>query len=349
MTQSTLRIVGTSTEAPGRPQAGVERDGGLDRVISIGHTARMREIFDMSSMVAKSDATVLVLGESGTGKELLARAIHAESPRCSGPFVPIHCGAIPEGLLEAELFGHEKGAYTGAHTQRKGKLELADGGTILLDEIAEMTIPLQVKLLRFLQDREIERIGCRQRIRIDARVIAVTNKELKAEVAAGRFRDDLYFRLSVVTMTLPPLRERAEDIGVLANEFLRRQGQHYRRDLKFSPEALDAIVHYSWPGNVRELENAVHRAVIMTRGRFISPADLGIAATGRIERLSLREARSRAERQVVIETLTRTNGNISRAAIELGISRPTMHDLLDKHQIPSKVLGGRRSVRDESA
>jgi two-component system, NtrC family, response regulator len=349
MTQSAVTAVGPRTEAPARRQATNAREAGLERIISIGHTARMREIFDMSAMVAQSDATVLVLGESGTGKELLAQAIHAESPRSSGPFVPIHCGAIPEGLLEAELFGHEKGAYTGAHTQRKGKLELADGGTILLDEIAEMTLPLQVKLLRFLQDREIERIGCRQRIRVDARVIAVTNKDLKAEVAAGRFRDDLYFRLSVVTMTLPPLRERAEDIGVLANEFLRRQGQHYRRDLKFSPEALEAILHHPWPGNVRELENAVHRAVIMTRGRSIAPADLGIPVAGRTERLSLREARSRAERQIVIETLTRTNGNISRAAIELGISRPTMHDLLDKHQIASKAMGTRRSLRDSSA
>ena len=346
MTQSTLRIAANNAEVTSPRQApDSERAAGMDRVISIGHTARMREILDMASIVAKSDATVLVLGESGTGKELLARAIHLESGRRSGPFVPIHCGAIPEGLLEAELFGHEKGAYTGAHTQRKGKLELADGGTILLDEIAEMTLPLQVKLLRFLQDREIERIGCRQRIRVDARVIAVTNKDLKAEVAAGRFRDDLYFRLSVVTITLPPLRERGEDIGVLADEFLRRQCQHYRRNLKFSPEALDAIVQYAWPGNIRELENAVHRAVIMTRGRCIEPGDLGIAVTDRTERLSLREARSRAERQIVIQALTRTNGNITRAAVELGISRPTMHDLLDKHQIASRGINGRRSER----
>jgi two-component system NtrC family response regulator len=342
MTQPTPEMVGTDAEAPGRRQAArAERETVLDQVVSIGHTSRMREIFDMSSIVANSDATVLVLGESGTGKELLARAIHTGSRRRSGPFVPIHCGAIPEGLLEAELFGHEKGAYTGAHTQRKGKLELADGGTILLDEIAEMTLPLQVKLLRFLQDRQIEPIGCRQRIRVDARVIAVTNKDLKAEVASGRFRDDLYFRLSVVTITLPPLRERDEDIGALANEFLRQQSKRYRRDLMFSPEALHAIVHYGWPGNVRELENAVHRAVIMTRGRYIAPTDLGIPAADRAERLSLREARSRAERQIVIEALTRTNGNISRAAVELGISRPTMHDLLDKHRIASKAFSGR--------
>jgi two-component system, NtrC family, response regulator len=348
MSQSTLRITGSNAEVLGsRLAIDGERDPSLDGVLTIGYTARMREILDMASMVAKSDATVLVLGESGTGKELLARAIHRESRRSAGPFVPIHCGAIPEGLLEAELFGHEKGAYTGAHTQRKGKLQLADGGTILLDEIAEMTLPLQVKLLRFLQDREIERIGCRQRIQVDARVIAVTNKDLKTEVAAGRFRDDLYFRLSVVTITLPPLRERGEDIGVLANEFLHRQCRHYRRALTFSPEALEAIVRYPWPGNVRELENAVHRAVIMTRGRTIAPADLGIESADRTERISLREARSRAERQIVIEALTRTNGNITRAALELGISRPTMHDLLDKHQIARRRLSSRRSVRHD--
>jgi two-component system, NtrC family, response regulator len=324
--------------------AAVGRAVSSDRVIGIGITPRMREIFGMASLVAKTDATVFVLGESGTGKELLARAIHHESPRHSAPFVPIDCGAIPEGLLEAELFGHEKGAYTGAHVQRKGKLELADTGTVLLDEIGEMTLPLQVRLLRFLQEREIERIGGRQRIRIDTRVIAATNKDLKSEIAAGRFREDLYFRLSVVTITLPPLRERGEDIAIIAGEFLHRNCQQYRRKLKFSPGALDAILHYAWPGNIRELQNAIQRAVIMTRGRCIEPVDLGIADAGRTERLSLREARNRVERQVVQEALTRTNGNISRAAVELGIKRPTMYHLLDKHQIVRTSLDGRRPV-----
>jgi two-component system NtrC family response regulator len=314
----------------GDAEAGVEK--------MIGSTPGMREVFGMVSLVARTDATVLVQGESGTGKELLARAIHAESRRRAAPFVPINCGAIPDGLLEAELFGHEKGAYTGAHVQRRGKLELADTGTVFLDEVAEMSLPLQVKVLRFLQEREIERIGGRQRIRINTRVIAATNKDLKAEVAAGRLREDLYFRLSVVTIVLPPLRERGEDISMLAHEFLRRSCRMYRRKLQFSAQALEAILQHRWPGNIRELENAIQRAVILTRGRFVEPAGLGIAAAEPTERLSLREARNRVERQVVVEALTRTSGNISRAALQLGVSRPTMHDLLHKHRIASKDI-----------
>jgi two-component system NtrC family response regulator len=304
----------------------------------IGSTPSMGEIFNMVSLVAKTDVTVLVQGESGTGKELVARAVHSKSRRKNAPFVPINCGAIPEALLESELFGHEKGAYTGAHVQRKGKLELADGGTILLDEIGEMPLPLQVKLLRFLQERKVERLGGRQRIHVDTRVIAASNKDLKADIAAGGLREDLYFRLSVVTITLPPLRERAEDIGILANVFLRRACQEYRRKLRFGEEALTAVTQYHWPGNIRELENAVQRASIMARGRFIEPADLGIPSPGRIERLSLREARNRVERQVVVDALTRTRGNISRAATELGVSRPTLHGLLEKHGIDSREL-----------
>jgi two-component system NtrC family response regulator len=304
----------------------------------IGSTPRMGEIFSMVSLVAKTDVTVLVQGESGTGKELVARAVHSKSRRRNAPFVPINCGAIPETLLESELFGHEKGAYTGAHVQRKGKLELADGGTVFLDEIAEMPLPLQVKLLRFLQERKVERLGGRQPIHVDTRVIAASNKDLKSDIAAGGLREDLYFRLSVVTITLPPLRERAEDIGMLANAFLRRACQEYRRKLRFSEEALSALTQYQWPGNIRELENAVQRASIMARGQFIEPADLGIPSTGRTERLSLREARNRVERQVVVDALTRTRGNISRAATELGVSRPTLHGLLEKHGIDSREL-----------
>jgi two-component system NtrC family response regulator len=304
----------------------------------IGSTPRMGEIFSMVSLVAKTDVTVLVQGESGTGKELVARAVHNKSRRRNAPFVAINCGAIPETLLESELFGHEKGAYTGAHVQRKGKLELADGGTVFLDEIAEMPLPLQVKLLRFLQERKVERLGGRQPIHVDTRVIAASNKDLKADISAGGLREDLYFRLSVVTITLPPLRERAEDIGMLANAFLRRACQEYRRKLRFSEEALSALTQYHWPGNIRELENAVQRASIMARGQFIDPADLGIPSPGRTERLSLREARNRVERQVVVDALTRTRGNISRAATELGVSRPTLHGLLDKHGIDSRDL-----------
>jgi two-component system NtrC family response regulator len=304
----------------------------------IGSTPQMSEIFNMVSLVAKTDVTVLIQGESGTGKELVARAVHSKSRRKHAPFVPINCGAIPEALLESELFGHEKGAYTGAHVQRKGKLELADGGTVFLDEIGEMPLPLQVKLLRFLQERQVERLGGRQPIHVDTRIIAASNKDLKADIAAGGLREDLYFRLSVVTITLPPLRERAEDIGMLAHAFLRRACQEYRRKLRFSEEALSAIIRYQWPGNIRELENAVQRASIMARGQFIEPTDLGVPYAGRPERLSLREARNRVERQVVVDALTRTRGNISRAATELGVSRPTLHGLLDKHGIDSREL-----------
>jgi two-component system, NtrC family, response regulator len=304
----------------------------------IGSTPKMREIFSMVSVVAKTDVTVLIHGESGTGKELVARAVHQRSRRKNAQFVPINCGAIPETLLESELFGHEKGAYTGAHVQRKGKLEQAENGTVFLDEIAEMSLPLQVKLLRFLQEREIERLGGRQRIPVDTRIIAATNKELKAEIAAGRFREDLYFRLSVVAITLPPLRERAEDVAMLANAFLRRNCAQYRRRLQFSGDALAAISQHSWPGNIRELENAVQRAAILARGRFIEPSDLGIAPAPSVERLSLREARNRLERQIVADALMRMKGNISRAAIELGISRPALHDLLQKHGLNRKEM-----------
>jgi two-component system NtrC family response regulator len=319
-----------------RESAAAEASARFEEII--GSTPQMREIFSMVALVAKTDATVLVQGESGTGKELVARAVHGKSLRKDAPFVPINCGAIPETLLESELFGHEKGAYTGAHVQRKGKLELADGGTVFLDEIGEMPLRLQVKLLRFLQERKVERLGGRQQIHVETRIIAASNKDLKAEVAAGRLREDLYFRLSVVTITLPPLRERAEDIGMLANAFLRRACREYRRKLRFSADALSAVLQYHWPGNIRELENAVRRASIMARNQFIEPTDLGIQHASPAERLSLREARNRVERQVVVDALTRTGGNISRAATELGVSRPTLHGLLDKHGIDSRDL-----------
>jgi two-component system NtrC family response regulator len=290
--------------------------------------------------VARTDATVLVEGESGTGKELLARAIHGKSRRRDRGFVPINCGAIPETLLEAELFGHEKGAYTGAHIQRKGKLEVADSGTLFLDEIGEMSLLLQVKLLRFLQERVIERIGGREPIKLDVRVVAASNKDLKAELAGGRFREDLYFRLSVVTIKLPPLRDRGEDIILLANTLLRRSSKEHGRKLRFSGDAALALAAYTWPGNVRELENVVQRAVIMARGKLIEPADLGFEAStgaGEVPR-RLKDARNQLERELLLEALTRTRGNISQAAKDLGISRPGLHELLDKHRIDSRLL-----------
>jgi len=315
----------------------------------LGATPAMREIFAAVARVSKTDATVLIQGESGTGKELLAKAIHSNSPRKSRPFVAINCGAIPETLLESELFGHEKGAYTGAHIQRKGRFELADGGTLFLDEIAEMSVPLQVKLLRFLQERQIERVGGREMIRVDVRVVAATNKDLRSELQAGRFREDLYYRLSVVNLNVPPLRDRGEDLILIANAFLRRHAQEQRRKLRLSSGALEAMARYRWPGNIRELENAVQRAVIMAHGELIEAADLGIAvesasedslreARGRAseDRPSLREARGRAERQALVDALIKTRGNISQAAKHLGVSRPTFHGLLTKFQVDAK-------------
>ena len=299
----------------------------------LGATPKMREVFDTLTQVAKTDATVLLQGESGTGKELAARAIHARSGRVRGPFVAINCGAIPETLLESELFGSERGAYTGAHMQRKGKLELAHGGTLLLDEIGEMSLALQVKLLRFLQERRLERVGGRTQITVDTRVIAATNKDLKTEIAAARFREDVYYRISVVVVTMPPLRERSEDIVLLANSFLRRSCEQQRRKLRFSLSAIEAITRHRWPGNIRELENAVERAVIMGRGRFIEPKDLAIEAAPESTGVSLRDARNRTERQVLVEALSRCQGNISHAARELGVSRPAIHDLLAKHNV----------------
>jgi two-component system NtrC family response regulator len=302
----------------------------------VGTTPSMRDIFTLIARVAKTDATVLIQGESGTGKELLARAIHGKSGRKARPFVAINCGAITETLLEAELFGHEKGAYTGAHIQRKGKLELADGGTLFLDEIAEMSVQLQVKLLRFLQEREVERVGGREAIRVDVRVIAATNKDVQAEMQNSRFREDLYYRLAVVNINVPPLRERGEDVVLLANTFLRKHAVERRHRLRFAADALDAMARYGWPGNVRELENTVQRAAIMAVGGVVEARDLGIAVAAGAESPSLREARGRAEREAVVDALIKTRGNISQAAKHLGVSRPTFHGLLDKFQVNAK-------------
>ena len=305
----------------------------------LGTTPRMREIFTVISRVAKTDATVLIEGESGTGKELIARAIHASSLRKNAPFVAINCGAIPETLLESELFGHEKGSFTGAHIQRKGKIEVASGGTLFLDEIGEMSVPLQVKLLRFLQEREIERVGGREPIHIDVRVLAATNSNLEQGIRKGAFREDLFYRLSVVAIRVPPLRERGEDIVLLANFFLRRAGQSVKRKVRFSAPGLEALVRYPWPGNIRELENKVQRAVIMATGRSIEPADLELSAVPTDTPLpTLREARSEHERKLVIDALARNRGNISRAAQAVGVSRPTFHEMLTRHGIDAKAF-----------
>lgn len=304
----------------------------------LGTTARMREIFTIIHRVAKTDATVLIEGESGTGKELIARAIHNHSHRRKAPFIPINCGAIPETLLESELFGHEKGAFTGAHIQRKGKLELANGGTVFLDEVGELSPMLQVKLLRFLQEHEIERVGGREPIRLNLRVIAATNHDLKTQLQGGLFREDFYYRLSVVTIRVPPLRERGEDILLLANAFLHRAGREHRRRVRFSPEALQALMAYPWPGNIRELENKVSQAVIMAQGRLIEPADLDLKPPATPRPASLRERREQLERETLVEVLSRHRGNISHAARELQVSRPTLHSLLDKHNVDPQAF-----------
>jgi two-component system NtrC family response regulator len=302
---------------------------GLDDMI--GGSPAMLDVFAAIRKVAPSDATVLILGESGTGKELVARAIHRLSTRQRGAFVAINCGAIPDNLLESELFGHEKGAFTGAHVQRKGRIEMAHGGTLFLDEIGDLSLPMQVKLLRFLQERRIERVGGRQEIPVDVRVLSATNASLKEAMRAGRFREDLFYRIGVVTVSLPPLRERGEDVTVLASAFLERSAAEAQRRVPgFTREALAAVQAYSWPGNVRELENRVKRAVVMAEGARITAADLELDAAAPLEGRGLRDVRAQLERETIQRTLSRHGGNVSRTAAELGLSRPTLYTLMEK-------------------
>ncbi len=300
----------------------------------LGTSPGMQQVFQVIRKVAPSDAPVLVLGESGTGKEMAGRAIHRLSLRRDGPFIAINCGAIPENLLESELFGHEKGAFTGAHTTRPGRFEMANRGTLFLDEIGELPAPLQVKLLRFLQDGQVERVGGRKTIPVDTRVVAATNSDLKAALAAGTFREDLYYRLAVVVLCLPPLREREGDILLLARSFLQRVAAQSGRDgLSFDERALRALQAHAWSGNVRELENRVKRAVIMAEGRQIRPEDLELEIA-RTERpappTTLREAREQLEREMVGRALARHGGKVAPAAAELGVSRPTLYELIEK-------------------
>ena len=300
----------------------------------VGESESLKRVFSLIQRVAPTDATVLVLGENGTGKELVAHAVHQASRRREGPFIPIHCGAIPETLLESELFGHERGAFTDAYRTREGKLELADGGTIFLDEIGDLPVHLQVKLLRFLQDHVIERVGGREPIRVDVRVVAATNRDLKAGIVSGAFREDLFYRLSVLTITVPPLRERGDDIRTLAEYFLEFYTRHHKRRIKgFTRSALRAVQAHPWPGNVRELENRVQRGVIMARDAYLRPEDLELAEPQVDSPRTLQEARDQAERALLVEALTRNAGNITRAARDIDVSRPTLHDLLRKHGV----------------
>jgi two-component system NtrC family response regulator len=283
--------------------------------------------------IAPSSATVMLLGDSGSGKELVARGLHGLSGRRDKRFVAINCAAIPEHLLESELFGHEKGAFTGAQRQSIGKLELAHGGTFFLDEIGDMALALQAKLLRFLQERVIERVGGRQEINIDVRIVCATHQDLKALAKAGRFREDLYYRLSEIVLAIPPLRDRAGDAALLAHHFKHKFcASEARPVLAFSADAIAALEAHAWPGNVRELENCIRRAVVMAEGAQITPADLGLPEPlAEEENLGLRQARDAAEYRVMIKALARVDGNIVRAAELLGISRPTLYDLMNHH------------------
>lgn len=325
-----------------RLQENLERSREFREIIS--GCDKMKAVLDVVRRVSATDATVLIQGRSGTGKELIARAIHYNSARKDEPFTPVNCGAIPENLLESELFGHEKGAFTDAHIQRKGKLELAQNGTVFLDEIAEMPPPLQAKILRFLQEREIERVGGSERIKLDVRVLAATNRNIAEEIAEGNFREDLYYRLNVISIFLPPLAERGEDVILLANAFLRKFGQDMGASVdRFGDEALMALRSYDWPGNIRELENKVQRAIIMARGKYVTPEDLELAEPenaklagakrAQSEKLSLKEARERFESQYVREALRKSKGNITHAAERIGITRSTFHGLMNKHGI----------------
>ena len=285
--------------------------------------------------IAPTDVTILLLGESGTGKELLARAVHRLSRRAGAPFVPINCAAIPETLLESELFGHEKGAFTGAVRQSIGKIESANHGTLFLDEIGDVPLPMQVKLLRFLQDQIVERVGGRRPVQVDVRIVCATNQDLDRMMAAGRFREDLYYRLNEVKVWVPPLRERPADAVVLASYFLRRFADEYGRLARgIGPSALAAIKDHPWPGNVRELENRVKRAVVMTDGPLLTAADLDLSTAGDDAKLlDIRSARARAEREVIQLALAQAGSNLSKAAKLLGISRPTLYDLMQQHQL----------------
>ncbi|MBD3236223.1 MAG: response regulator [Candidatus Eisenbacteria bacterium] len=312
--------------------------GARERLGSIvGRSKPMRAVYRRIKKAAAVDIAVLVLGKSGTGKELVARELRRLSDRATKPFVSINCGAIPDNLVESELFGHVKGSFTDARESRPGRLELAEGGIVFLDEIGELPLTSQVKLTRFLQEHEIERVGGRETIELDVRVIAATSKNLAEEVEKGAFRQDLYYRLSVVEITLPPLRERGEDILFLAYHFLDRYAQQFERGrLGFTQQARVALQQHEWPGNVRELEHRIQRAVVMSSGRQVGPADLELEHAACPRRISLKKAREEADREMIREALQLTGGNISLAAETLGISRPSLHALLSKLDIRAR-------------
>ncbi len=311
----------------------------FDRQNLIGRSRAMVNLLETVAQVAPSEATVLITGESGTGKEMIAGAIHFNSPRKDGPFVKINCAAITETLLESELFGHEKGAFTGADRRKEGKFRQADGGTLFLDEVSEMSLAMQVKLLRILQEREVTRVGGSDVIKVDVRVLAATNRDLIAEIQAGRFREDLYYRLNVVTLHVPPLRERREDIPLLAQHFLEVFSAKNRKDVKgFTPQAMDRLLRHDWPGNIRELMNTIERAIVLARSDYLDetlvlPASREPGGNYRPNGGDVQEAGSleEVEKATILRTLEQAGGNKSEAARRLRITRRTLHQKLKKY------------------
>lgn len=311
----------------------------------VGQCPQMLDVFATIRKIASSDVPVLIQGESGTGKELVARAIHSMSLRKDRAFIPINCGAIPENLIESELFGHEKGAFTGASAQVQGKVEYAHKGTLFLDEIGELPFHLQVKLLRFLQEKIIQRVGGRENINVDARIIAANNVDITKSIQEGKFREDLYYRISVITIKLPPLRERDDDIMLIANLFLKRAINEFSKKIRgFSAASIELLKSYEWPGNVRELENRIQRAVLIAESSIIEPYDLNFAEKPTVqnepctEGATLREVRDRAEKNMISSAIEKHDGNIAKAATDLGVSRPTLYDLMKKHNIYFSAL-----------
>ncbi len=318
-------------------------DGGFHGIV--GTSKSMKDIYRFIQRVAASDISVLICGESGTGKEVVAHALHQQSQRKNNPFVVVNCGAIPENLLESELFGHEKGSFTGAHVQKRGKFELAHTGTLFLDEIGELAPPLQVKLLRFLQDRKIERVGSTQPLEVDVRIVAATNRDLKRDMENHVFREDLYYRLRVVPLDMPPLRARKEDIILLAQYFLKKYCQEHRKQpITLSPEAEGALLMHPWPGNVRELENLISRSVVLSPRSVLKPSDLGFALDQIPTDVNLKFARKAIEKDFVQKALHRNSGIVSRAARELGISRVNLYELIGKYEIRVKEFKISRTV-----
>ncbi len=300
----------------------------------IGDCPQMLDVYETLKKVICTDVPVLIYGESGTGKELVARAIHFQSARKQKPFVAINCAAIPENLLESELFGYEKGAFTGAYCQRKGKFETAHEGTAFLDEIGELSPNLQVKILRFLQEKEIERVGGRQPISVDVRIVAATHKNLENEMEKENFRPDLFYRLSVVSIELPPLRDRGDDILLLATSFLIQYSKEYdKKNLQFDSLAIEKLKAYSWPGNIREMENRIKRAVIMSKSKFIYCEDLGFDEKLRSKKITLEEVIEDVQKKHMLRALQSNHGNISKTAEELGMSRVTLYEMINKYKI----------------